>query len=178
MAIRTIGMPSNIGRAKKHNPIKQATLPALRAMLVTNSGMSEVIRRRIRAEISSRGESAPAPTPMKANKGGDVKKKSKDDVTVISIGIGTMPKSKVAKMKKGMQSGGKANGKEHMYAAGGSVTDKLANKNIENMTIRELLHAGALGDLKNPKTGKSTYPESKDSEKRVLKRKPTAPKRK
>ena len=133
MAIRTIGMSSNIDRAKKHNPIKQATLPALRAMLVTNSGVSEVMRRRIRAEISSRGESAPAAKPMKANKGGDVKKKSKDDVTVISIGIGTMPKSKVAKMKKGMKPGGKANGKEHMYAAGGSVTDKLPNKGLKNL---------------------------------------------
>ena len=133
MAIRTIRMAANTKRAKKHSPIKEATLPALRAMLVTSSGMSEVMRRRIRAEISSRGESAPAPTPMKANKGGDVKKKGKDDVTVISIGIGTMPKSKVAKMKKGMKPGGKANGKEHMYAAGGSVTDKLPNKGLKNL---------------------------------------------
>jgi len=133
MAVRTKKMSANIKRAKRHNPIKEATIPALRAMLVTNSGLSEVMKRRVRAEISSRGESAPAPTPMKANKGGDVKKKSKDDVTVISIGIGTMPKSKVAKMKKGMKPGGKANGKEHMYAAGGSVTDKLPNKGLKNL---------------------------------------------
>ena len=178
MAIRTIRMPANSSRAQKSSFIKNATLPALRAMLVTNSGISEIARRQVRTEINSRGESAPAPDLMQANKGGDVKKKSKDDVTVISIGIGTMPKSKVAKMKKGMKPGGKANGKEHMYAAGGSVTDKLPNKNIENMTVRELLQAGALGDFNNPKTGKSTYPESKDSEKSVLKRKPTAPKRK
>ena len=133
MAIRTIRMAANTKRAKKHNPIKEATIPALRAMLVTKSGMTEVMRRQIRAEINRRGESAPAPTPMKANKGGDVKKKGKDDVTVISIGIGTMPKSKVAKMKKGMKPGGKANGKEHMYAAGGSVTDKLPNKGLKNL---------------------------------------------
>jgi hypothetical protein len=63
MAIRTIGMPANSSRAKKHNPIKQATLPALRAMLVTNSGLSEVARRRVRAEINSRGEPAPAAEP-------------------------------------------------------------------------------------------------------------------
>ena len=125
MSIRTKILPANIARTMKSNKVKNATTAALRAMLVTNSGLSEVMKRRVRAEISSRGESTPAPTPMKANKGGDVKKKSKDDVTVISIGIGTMPKSKVAKMKKGMKPGGKANGKEHMYAAGGSVTDKL-----------------------------------------------------
>ena len=133
MAIRTIRMPANSSRAQKSSFIKNATLPALRAMLVTNSGLSEVVRRRVRTEINSRGESAPAAKPMKANKGGDVKKKSKDDVTVISIGIGTMPKSKVAKMKKGMKSGGKANGKEHMYSAGGSVTDKLPNKGLKNL---------------------------------------------
>lgn len=133
MAIRTIRMPANSSRAQKSSFIKNATLPALRAMLVTNSGLSEVVRRRVRTEINSRGESAPAAKPMKANKGGDVKKKSKDDVTVISIGIGTMPKSKVAKMKKGMMRGGMANGKEHMYSAGGSVTDKLPNKGLKNL---------------------------------------------
>ena len=133
MSIRTKILPANIARTMKSNKVKNATTAALRAMLVTNSGLSEVMKRRVRAEISSRGESAPAPTPMKANKGGDVKKKSKDDVTVISIGIGTMPKSKVAKMKKGMKPGGKANGKEHMYAAGGSVTDKLPNKGLKNL---------------------------------------------
>ena len=126
-------MPANLSRAKKHNPIKEATLPALRAMLVTNSGLSEVVRRRVRAEINSRGEPAPAAEPMEANKGGDVKKKSKDDVTVISIGISTMPKSKLKKMKKGMMRGGMANSKEHMYAAGGSVSDKLPNKGLKNL---------------------------------------------
>ena len=133
MSIRTKILPANIARTKKSNKVKNATTAALRAMLVTNSGLSEVMKRRVRAEISSRGESAPAPTPMKANKGGDVKKKGKDDVTVISIGIGTMPKSKLKKMKKGMKPGGKANGKEHMYAAGGSVTDKLPNKGLKNL---------------------------------------------
>jgi hypothetical protein len=133
MSIRTKILPANIARTMKSNKVKNATTSALRAMLVTNSGLSEVMKRRVRAEISSRGESAPAAEPMKANKGGDVKKKGKDDVTVISIGIGTMPKSKLKKMKKGMKPGGKANGKEHMYAAGGSVTDKLPNKGLKNL---------------------------------------------
>ena len=52
-------------------------------------------------------------------------KKKKDDVMVVSIGIGSVPKSKLKKMKKGMMRGGMANGKPHMYAAGGSVTDKM-----------------------------------------------------
>jgi len=50
----------------------------------------------------------------------------KDDVTVVSIGVGTMPKSKLKKMKKAeMMAGGMANGKKHMYSGGGSVTDKM-----------------------------------------------------
>jgi hypothetical protein len=70
------------------------------------------------------------------------KKKDKDeDVTVISIGIGSVPKSKLkkemAKAKKGMMRGGMANGKEHMYAAGGAVTDKLPNKGLRNLAKSE-----------------------------------------
>ena len=52
--------------------------------------------------------------------------KKKDDVMVVSIGIGSMPKSKLKKMKKAeMMTGGMANGKKHMYSAGGNVTDKM-----------------------------------------------------
>jgi len=52
--------------------------------------------------------------------------KKKDDVTVVSIGVGTMPRSKLKKMKKAaMAMGGMANGKKHMYSGGGSVSDKL-----------------------------------------------------
>jgi len=36
-------------------------------------------------------------------------------------------------MKKGMMRGGMANGKEHMYAAGGSVSDNLPNKGLKNL---------------------------------------------
>lgn len=76
------------------------------------------------------------------------KKKKDEDVTVISIGIGSVPKSKLkkemAKAKKGMmrggaamRAGGMANGKEHMYAAGGAVTDKLPNKGLRNLAKSE-----------------------------------------
>ena len=47
-------------------------------------------------------------------------------VTVVSIGIGSIPKEKMTKPKKAnMMGGGMANGKMHNYATGGMVTDKL-----------------------------------------------------
>ena len=61
------------------------------------------------------------------------KNKKDDMVTVVSIGVSSMPKDKIKKMKKGMMRGGVANGKEHMYAAGGSVTDKLPNKGLRKL---------------------------------------------
>ena len=64
--------------------------------------------------------------------------KKKDDVTVVSIGIGSMPKSKLKKMKKAeMMMGGMANGKKHMYSAGGDVTDKLPNKGLKQLAKTE-----------------------------------------
>ena len=53
------------------------------------------------------------------SKGGDAKK----DIPVIAISVG-MGKMKNHK-KPQMMRGGMANGKEHMYAAGGSVSDGL-----------------------------------------------------
>ena len=42
-------------------------------------------------------------------------KHKKDDVMVVSIGVGTVPKSKLKKMKKAeMAMGGMANGIKHM----------------------------------------------------------------
>tara|TARA_R100000030_G_scaffold57295_1_gene43155 strand:- start:226 stop:462 length:237 start_codon:yes stop_codon:yes gene_type:complete len=62
----------------------------------------------------------------------------KDEVTVVSIGIGSMPKSKLKKMKKAeMMMGGMANGKKHMYSAGGDVTDKLPNKGLKQLAKTE-----------------------------------------
>ena len=53
-------------------------------------------------------------------------------VPVISIGVGMaeMKKGKPIKTNKSkMMRGGMANGKEHMYAVGGNVTDKM-NKGL------------------------------------------------
>ena len=64
--------------------------------------------------------------------------KKKDDVTVVSIGVGTMPRSKLKNMKKAeMMMGGMANGKKHMYSAGGDVTDKLPNKGLKQLAKTE-----------------------------------------
>lgn len=58
--------------------------------------------------------------------------KKKDDVMVVSIGIGSMPKSKLKKMKKAeMAYGGMANGKKHMYSGGGSVSDNPGLKALK-----------------------------------------------
>lgn len=54
------------------------------------------------------------------NKGGDMKK----EVPVIAISVG-MGKMKKPKKKTAMMRGGMANGKQHMYAAGGMVNDGL-----------------------------------------------------
>ena len=65
-------------------------------------------------------------------------KKKKDDVTVVSIGIGSMSRDKLKKMKKAqMMKGGMANGKAHMYAAGGMVKD--------NAGLRALKASGPKG---------------------------------
>ena len=55
-------------------------------------------------------------------------KGKKVPVIAISIGMAEMPKGK-KKHKAAMMRGGMANGKEHMYAVGGNVTDKM-NKGL------------------------------------------------
>ena len=70
-----------------------------------------------------RASSAAASNVQSKDKGGDISKK----VPVISIGVGMaeMRKGKGKKGKTAMMRGGMANGKEHMYAAGGVVNDGL-----------------------------------------------------
>ena len=62
----------------------------------------------------------------------------KDDVMVVSVGVGSIPKKKLEKMKKAeMAMGGTANGKKHMYSAGGNVTDNLPNKGLKQLAKSE-----------------------------------------
>tara|TARA_X000001382_G_C3027810_1_gene133760 strand:- start:18 stop:392 length:375 start_codon:yes stop_codon:yes gene_type:complete len=77
----------------------------------------------VMAKVGSLGQDKT--TPLKRDKGGDTpgKRKGKVPVIAISVGMAEMPKSK--KNKAAMMRGGMANGKQHMYSNGGSVTDKL-----------------------------------------------------
>ena len=72
-----------------------------------------------------RASSAAASNVQSKDKGGNISKK----VPVISIGVGMAEmrkgKSKDKKGKTAMMRGGMANGKQHMYAAGGVVNDGL-----------------------------------------------------
>tara|TARA_E500000318_G_C3515754_1_gene194260 strand:+ start:617 stop:1012 length:396 start_codon:yes stop_codon:yes gene_type:complete len=73
------------------------------------------------SKAERRASSIAASNVQSNSKGADVKKKAKK-VPVVTIGVG------MAEMKKGktqMMRGGMANGKEHMYAAGGMVNDGL-----------------------------------------------------
>ena len=68
-----------------------------------------------------RASSAAASNVQSKDKGGDISKK----VPVISIGVGMAEMRKGKGKKTAMMRGGMANGKQHMYAAGGSVNDGL-----------------------------------------------------
>jgi len=69
-----------------------------------------------------RGEMFETVTSGEYNRGGDAKKKTKK-VPAIAVSIGMVDAPKNGKGKAAMAKGGMANGKQHMYAAGGSVTD-------------------------------------------------------
>ena len=57
------------------------------------------------------------------------KKNKKVPVIAISVGMAEMPKGKKGPMK--MAYGGMANGKPHMYSAGGSVTENPGLKALK-----------------------------------------------
>lgn len=91
-----------------------------------------------------RGEMFENVTNMSA--GGDTPKKGKKKVPAISISVGMVEIPK-GKGKAKMMRGGMANKKEHMYAAGGSVTD--------NAGLRALKASGPKGvEAYNKITGK------------------------
>lgn len=102
---------------------------ALKSMLNKGSPASRADINKAIAELKKRGEDTPPPANVSGgrresgndvlmSKGGDTTKK----VPVISIGVGM---AEVKKGKAKMMRGGMANGKQHMYAAGGMVNDGL-----------------------------------------------------
>ena len=56
--------------------------------------------------------------------------KNKEGIAIIIMG-GRKPKE--TKKKTKMAYGGSVGGKQHMYSAGGSVTDKLPNKGLRKL---------------------------------------------
>ena len=94
----------------------------LRRMLNKNSGLSANQVRSVLREMKKRGlqtppaglvtGDCPRSDAMEINKGGMIKKAQ-------------------------MMMGGMANGKKHMYSAGGDVTDKLPNKGLKKLAKTE-----------------------------------------
>ena len=113
--------------------LKEKSNSQLRNMLMKDSGYSANEGRAVITEMKSRGLETP---PASMVTGG---RKVKD----VDIAV---PKSK-PKKKVQMMRGGMANGKVHMYAAGGSVT--------ENPGLKALKSSGPKGmEAYNKITGK------------------------
>lgn len=111
------------------NKLSDKSTSQLNAMLNKGSGASQKEVRAAITELKKRGEDTPPPSLVmggrrEMSKGGKATKK----VPVISIGVGMaeMPKGKAKMMRGGM-----ANGKEHMYAAGGMVKDNPGLKALK-----------------------------------------------
>ena len=132
--------------------MKEKTDDQLRARLNKNSGATKTEVRSAIAELKKRGLPTPPPANVmggrELSRGGDnpPAKKSKKKVPAISISVGMVEIPK-GKNKAKMMRGGMANKKEHMYAAGGSVTD--------NAGLRALKASGPKGlEAYNKITGK------------------------
>ena len=108
------------GEKKTFKQVQSETMKTARENDLSEGQAETLLRRNLRKE------GIPLPKSMakkqEYSKGGDTKK-----VPVISIGVGMaeMRKSKDKKGKTAMMRGGMANGKQHMYAAGGMVNDGL-----------------------------------------------------
>ena len=109
------------GEKKTFKQVQSETMKTARENDLSEGQAETLLRRNLRRE------GIPLPKSMakkqELSKGGDISKK----VPVISIGVGMaeMRKGKDKKGKTAMMRGGMANGKEHMYAAGGMVNDGL-----------------------------------------------------
>lgn len=90
--------------------------------IVNDESQTKEMRAAAKRELSTRSMGQDTTTPLQRNKGGDTPKKTKK-VPAIAISIGMVDAPKNGKGKAKMMRGGMANKKEHMYAAGGSVTD-------------------------------------------------------
>lgn len=124
-------MAKKIQGPKKRPKFKAAdqSTSALKSLLQKGSGASQTDVKKAIAELKKRGEDTP-PAKMVSggrriegndvlmNKGGTTKK-----VPAVAISFGMVDAPKNGKGKAKMMRGGMANGKQHMYSGGGSVTD-------------------------------------------------------
>ena len=111
------------GEKKTFKQVQSETMKTARENDLSEGQAETLLRRNLRREGIPLPESMA--TKQELSKGGDISKK----VPVISIGVGMAEmrkgKSKDKKGKTAMMRGGMANGKQHMYAAGGMVNDGL-----------------------------------------------------
>jgi len=90
--------------------------------IVNDESQTKEMRAAAKRELSTRSMAQDTTTPLKRNRGGDTPKKTKK-VPAVAISFGMVDAPKNGKGKAAMMRGGMANGKQHMYSAGGSVTD-------------------------------------------------------
>ena len=101
----------------------EATMTPTEAMAITREPERYTVQERkdakkVLAKVGSEGADKTAPLNQ-MSKGGKATKK----MPAIAISVGMVDAPKNSKGKAAMMRGGMANGKQHMYAAGGSVTD-------------------------------------------------------
>jgi len=149
----------NIGeRAKLQEAVRVARDPNATPDQVKEAGRVQKELRQKYPETygAIRGEMAATTDAENMNAGGlsgqkGKKGKKKVPAIAISVGMVEIPKGKGKAM---MMRGGMANKKEHMYSAGGSVTDKLKPmpKGAKGKGVRNLPDSVQMNMGSNPKS--------------------------
>ncbi len=104
--------------------MSEATMTPTKAMAITREPERYTVQERkdakkVLAKVGSEGADFTENPKNAMSRGGKATKK----MPAIAISVGMVDAPKNSKGKAAMMRGGMANGKQHMYAAGGSVTD-------------------------------------------------------
>ena len=89
--------------------------------IVNDESQTKDMRAAAKRELATRSMGQDTTKALKRSEGGDTPKKRRKKVPAIAISIGMVDAPKNGKGKAAMAKGGMAYGKQHMYAAGGSV---------------------------------------------------------
>lgn len=89
--------------------------------IVNDESQTKDMRAAAKRELATRSMGQDTTKSLKRSEGGDTPKKRRKKVPAIAISIGMVDAPKNGKGKAAMAKGGMAYGKQHMYAAGGSV---------------------------------------------------------